>query len=113
MDVSQEIGQVLDELSARFGTVGVELWAELVRYEIANVIASAVLCPLAAAISIIVCRWGFKKYAETDEEVYGGAILLGGIIALVLTVLTFVSLWDLTVTLAAPQAATLKGLLPR
>ena len=112
LDVSQEIGQILDEFATRFGATGAELWAELVRYEVYSAVADAVISPMMLVLGGVTLWWGLKKYEETSADGWGVAIIGGGIAFVIGIICTFVSAWTLFVTLAAPQAATLKGLLP-
>ena len=112
LDVSQEIGQILDEFATRFGATGAELWAELVRYEVYGAVADAVISPIVLALGGVTLWWGLKKFEESNHEGLIVAIV-GGVIATIIGVVaTLASVWILFVTLAAPQAATLKGLLP-
>ena len=115
LDVSQEIGQILDEFATRFGASGAELWAELVRYEVASVIASAIISSIVLLTAFYTMRklWAHSQSDEvSDEEPWVIGSVVAGIVCIIFMVITLVSSFDLVVTLAAPQAATLKGLLP-
>ena len=112
LDVSQEIGQILDEFATRFGATGAELWAELVRYQVVGSVMQVVLCAIAALVAWLVSMHGWRKYKETHDDVYGFPTCIGATIAISTTIATFVNSWHLAVTLAAPQAATLRELLP-
>ena len=115
LDVSQEIGQILDEFATRFGATGAELWAELVRYEVASVIASAIISPIVLLTAFYTMRklWSIADSdMVNDDEPWRVGSVVSGIVCVVFVIVTLVSAFDLITTLAAPQAATLKGLLP-
>ena len=116
LDVSQEIGQILDEFATRFGATGAELWAELVRYEVTSAIVSMIIAPVTLLVAFYAMRklWTMSQRSDEvfDNELWVIGSVASGIVCIVFVVVTLVSAFDLVVTLAAPQAATLKGLLP-
>lgn len=107
---------VLDELSSRFGATGVHLWQEMVRYQIATVIADTVTFIIMALITAVLARWLWKRRAEEavrdTRENYMIFMVICAACTVVFVILTLVSLNLMAVTLAAPEAATLKSLMP-
>ena len=102
--MTSEISLLLDELSARFGSTGAELWAELVRYEIASATAWAVgFAFFTFCLAIVaVTAWVFS---DDDDFVFVAAI--ASAVSGLVTVIAAGTLW---VTLQAPQAAVIHGL---
>ena len=109
LDVSQEIGQILDEFATRFGATGAELWAELVRYEVAGAVMD-VIWPLAVLIAAYAV-FRYRKIA-INSDVQEVSAVVGSVGMVVGFAAILFGVFSLVTTLAAPQAATLKGLLP-
>jgi uncharacterized membrane protein HdeD (DUF308 family) len=113
--MSQEIANVLDDLAARFGTTGVRLWEELVKYEIATTTAAAFLFPIGAYISYRAALRLFTKATNAEyeaEALWYTAGIVTTLFCAILLVSSFSAVHDLVGVLASPEAATLRGLLP-
>ena len=101
--MTSEIALLLDELSARFGSTGAELWAELVRYEIASATAWAV-----GFAFLTFCFAIMAAIARLIDDDYAFVVACSTAISVTITVILVGTLW---VTLQAPQAAVIHGLL--
>ena len=114
----QAVSAMLDEFAARFGATGAHLWGELVRYTVvgavADVFTSVIALAALAALTVWFCRLENARDASErwDPPGWGfGAILCGiGVIISGVTVLGCVG--NLARAMVAPEAATLKALLP-
>lgn len=105
--MSQEISAILDELSARFGATGAELWSEMVRYVVTVNIAWGIIA-IAALYPVV--RWFLRVYDESpDKDIVG--IVGGGGLALFL-IFAGVAIVTAIATLVSPQAATIQWILP-
>ena len=111
--MSEELSAVLDELGRRFGATGAELWAELVRYEVVGALAVAGGF-LVAAAGLTIFAWRlWEKHRNggnyNDWDVPAGIATAFAGFAWIGVV---ISVAGAIVTLAAPQAAVIRGLLP-
>jgi hypothetical protein len=115
--MSQEIAAILDELAARFGTTGARLWEQLVRYEVATSVAETLIVTLAAITLLLISKWCAKK-AKQDEEYFNeeGWKVIGVLSLVVGIIVAACALGAISYAvgaLIAPEAATLRGLIPR
>ena len=109
----QTVSAVLDEFAVRFGATGAHLWEEMVRYQVASAIADVIVFPMITAIAFGVFSWARKKAGEEDYA--EGWVVLSvsvGVISGVLAIISTVAIAALIPTLVAPEAATLKSLIP-
>lgn len=99
----EQIAGILDELAARFGATGAELWNQLVAYEVA-VAWYAIFAPLVIILGGAVL-WRVGIVRDEENLFFPGALLtMIGAIALLIS-------WSYAIpALAAPQAAALKAL---
>lgn len=113
---ADNISQILDEIAARFGTTGARLWEQLVRYEVATAVAEAIIMPLICLAAFKAAQYLFKQAEDADEydtkpflQVVGSVFSAVFAITLVMSLVSFIYVAG---ALVAPEAATLKSLLP-
>ena len=100
--MSQEIAAILDDFAARFGTTGARLWEQLVLREVAMA--------LAVPASFLVMALLFLGVRTRIKDKDGRGVL---VVATVIASVLFIAFTaTAVVTLAAPEAAVIKGLLP-
>ncbi len=108
--------QVLDELAARFGTAGAELWSSFVAYEMAMAAATILVLPIATAILFVVSL-KFKSLGDADTDRYNSGegyytvAFISGVVGVVVGLIWLGFLPDGIATILAPEAAVIKGLL--
>ena len=112
---AENISTVLDELALRFGATGAHLWGELVRYEVldATVGLASLLFLLVLAVvgAMVVFRYS-PPALRGDRDVLDALKIVS--VAAISALLFILVLWGPTavVTILAPEAAVLRGLLP-
>jgi len=110
----QTISALLDEMAARFGATGAHLWEELVRYQVVTAQGMLVLNGFLVVVGV---AFGIASlYAwQRDEHFSDTAIAMCGVsvFTLLMSVIMFSDAGIAALaTLAAPEAATLKALIP-
>lgn len=108
-EMSQQVEAVLDQLGARFGATGAELWSEVVRYTLVLNVASALVCVGLSAAFVWGLRLAWNRAGRFDREAVG---IFGGIIGLCLIVFTAIAVVTAVATVASPQAAAIRSLIP-
>jgi ABC-type cobalamin transport system permease subunit len=114
--VSEQLSAVLDELAARFGATGAELWRELVRYEIATAATTPVVLAFVAIGVTVGAKKAWEMYHAAKARGSHFADSFGAWIITAFAGLAWAgcvaSLAYFVVVLSAPQAAVIRGLLP-
>lgn len=103
-----DIKQILDELSARFGATGSELWVELVKYQVAGAWFDFGAFALILAVGLLILAWAWAKADDYDTEPYA---IVGVCISIVGGVGVPAAAGYLVRTLASPQAAVIHNFL--
>jgi len=105
--LQQEILMRIDRLAEKLGVTAEYLWPHLVRYEVAQGVATIVCTALFAAIAALF--WWFAGSAKINEDLAFGIALVMTIVAVVLII---VSVTMGIPNLIAPEAVAFKALLP-
>jgi hypothetical protein len=111
--MNEEVAKILDELAARFGAPGAELWAELVRYQVWTATLNAVVLIMFAS-TFAGAAWKAFRWARADHDYdselkYFVACILALVAMFLCGIAADVSV-DAVATLLSPQAATIRAL---
>lgn len=106
--MQQEILTRVDKLAEKLGVTVEYLWPQLVRLTIIE----AVTCILAMAITVVIAGALWIKAKNTDSYNDEGWVIGAGAASVVAAIFVIVVIGYSIPALLAPEAVTLKGLLP-
>ena len=109
----------LADLTSKIGLTAEHLWAPLVRYVLYSAIGDVVACILMVIVLgcvFLFLRRGYKRACESDsrldEEGWQVGVNIVGVVALIAVILLVISLSTLIATIASPEGAAIKALIP-
>lgn len=112
MTTINDINSIIDNLANKLGTTATKLLPELVKYEIANSLATLVISAIIMVVSgvfISICIHILNVHEKSDkyydDEIFIFPLFCGGIFFIISFIITMVSIHSLIVWSNAPTGA--------